>query len=115
MHVKVAHTTHGAAFCLALSSDIGSVQADLCHMAVLGAGSSFEARRLWCYFLKEKEIVCVCVHAHRRESARALTTCFNKPSSHSKREACPSVTGSICLGICSSTLEISLTRGIFLW
>lgn len=60
MHVSVAHTTHGAAFCLALSSSVCGMQVDFHHMVVLGAGRSFGARRPGSYFPKEKEIVCIC-------------------------------------------------------
>lgn len=79
-----------------LSSDTGGVRADFCHMAVLGAGSSFEGRRPRSCFPKEKEIMCAWAHLNR-ESAHAVTTYFNKPSSHSEREACPSVRGAFAL------------------
>lgn len=46
----------------ALSSGAGCVQADLCHVAVLDAGSNFEAKSPGSCFPKEKEIVCVYVY-----------------------------------------------------
>lgn len=41
--------------------------ADLCHMAVLGAGSSFEPRRPGSCFPKKKEIMCMCTCKQQRE------------------------------------------------
>lgn len=38
-----------------------------------------------------------CVDVNSRESACAVTKCFNKPSSHSKMEPCPSVVGVLSL------------------
>ena len=66
-------------------------------------------------FPKKKEIVCMCVHVHMRESAYAVTRYFNKPSSNRKNKACSSSTCCIChISFPSILRDFSVTRDIFL-